>query len=290
MKKQILQITMALALPFALFTQSCKKDSEETKTTVAMGSATITGRITADMILNNGTREGVSGIKVTGRINTADLITSGSVVTAGLTRTYEATTDADGNYTLTVEVNSKPVGVTLDIPASFNAEQTLENGTKKQTVFTRNTVIPATITVNRSQTVTQNADYDYEINALLGTVKLSGEVKFRNDLCKGISTALDSQVNIVPTNTILVVTWNDDNSNARELEVAVGTNGKYEFMVETQNASKSFTIRGRKFYADRKSPNPSDSCITTNNYGYTLPSQNVTINKNESEVRNYTFQ
>jgi hypothetical protein len=289
MKKQFLQITIALALQFVML-QSCKKDSEETKATVAMGSATITGRITADMILNNGTREGVSGIKVIGRINTADLITTGTVATAGLTRTYEATTDADGNYTLTVEVNSKPVGVTLDIPASFNAEQTLENGTKKQTVFTRNTVIPGTITVNRSQTVTQNADYDYAINAILGTVKLSGEVKFRNDLCKGISAALDSQVNIVPTNTILVVTWNDDNFNSRELEVAVGTNGKYEFMVETQNASKALTIRGRKFYADRKSPNPSDSCITAKDYGYTLPTQNVTINKNESEVRNFTFQ
>lgn len=291
MKKQFLQITIALALPFVMLTQSCKKDNEENKTSnVAMGSATITGRITADMILNNGTREGVSGIKVIGRINTADLITTGTVATGGLTRTYEATTDADGNYTLTVEVNTKPVGVTLDIPASFNAEQTLENGTKKQTLFTRNTVIPGTITVNRSQTVTQNADYDYAINALLGTVKLSGEVKFRNDLCKGISAVLDSQVNIVPTNTILVVTWNDDNSNARELEVAVGANGKYEFMVETQNASKSLTVRGRKFYADRKSPNPSDSCITAKDYGYTLPTQNVTINKNESEVRNFTFQ
>jgi hypothetical protein len=115
-------------------------------------------------------------------------------------------------------------------------------------------------------------------------------VKFRIDLCKGVSAALDSQANIIPTNTILVVTWNDDNLNERELEVTVGANGKYEFMVETQNASKALTIKGRKFYAERKSPNPSDSCITEINYGYTLPTQNVTINKNEPEVRNYTFQ
>lgn len=291
MKKQLFKISMLLALPVLLLTQSCKKDSEENKSTsVAMGTATITGRITADMILNNGTKEGVAGIKVTGRINTADLITTGNVATAGLTRTYEATTDANGNYTLTVDVNSKPVGVTLDIPASFNAEQTLENGVKKQTLFTRNNAVPATITLTRSQVATQNADYDYEVSPLLGTVKLSGEVFFRNDLCKGVSAALDSQINIVPANTLLVVTWNDDNADPREIEVSVGANGKYEFMVETKNANKVLTIKGRKFYADRKSPNINDSCITEKNYGYTLPTQNVSINKNESEVRNYTFQ
>ncbi len=291
MKKQFFKSAMVLALPFLLFTQSCKKDNEENKTSnVVMGSATITGRITADMILNNGTKEGVAGIKITGRINTADLITTGNVAAGGLTRTYEATTDANGNYTLTVEVNSKPVGVTLDIPASFNAEQTLENGVKKQTLFTRNNAIPATINLTRSQVATQNADYDYEVSPLLGTVKLSGEVFFRNDLCKGVSAALDSQINIVPANTLLVVTWNDDNADPREIEVSVGANGKYEFMVETKNANKVLTIKGRKFYADRKSPNINDSCITEKNYGYTLPAQNVSINKNESEVRNYTFQ
>jgi len=77
MKKQFLKITIALALPFVMFTQSHKKDNEDTKTSnVAMGSATITGKITADMILNNGVREGVAGIKFTGRINTSDLITT----------------------------------------------------------------------------------------------------------------------------------------------------------------------------------------------------------------------
>ena len=139
MKKQFLKITIALALPFVMFTQSHKKDNEDTKTSnVAMGSATITGKITADMILNNGVREGVAGIKFTGRINTSDLITTWSVVTSGLTRTYEATTDADGNYTLTVEVISKPLGVTLDIPQSFNAEQTLETAQEKNLIHTCN--------------------------------------------------------------------------------------------------------------------------------------------------------
>jgi len=290
MKKQFQKLTMVLVLPLMLINQSCKKESEDTKSTnVTMGSAIITGRITGDIILNNGLKEGISGIKITGRINTADLITTGSVATAGLTRTYEATTDANGNYTLTVDVNSKPVVVTLDIPASFNAEQTLENGVKKQTLFTRNNAIAA-ITLTRSQVFTQNADYSYDVSPLLGTVKLSGEVKFRNDLCKGISSALDSQVNIVPTNTILVFTWNDDNSTSREMEVNVGATGKYEFMIETKNSGKQLSVKGRKFYADRKSPNFNDSCITEKNYGFILPPQNIQINKNESEVRNFTFE
>jgi phosphatidate phosphatase APP1 len=123
MKKQILKLTMVLVLPLMLINQSCKKESEDTKSTnVTMGSATITGRITGDIILNNGLKEGIAGIKITGRINTADLITTGSVATAGLTRTYEATTDANGNYTLTVDVNSKPVVVTLDIYPSLMCE------------------------------------------------------------------------------------------------------------------------------------------------------------------------
>lgn len=291
MKKQFLKITMLLALPFVFALQSCSEEEEESKNTatVSMGSATITGRITADLILNNGQKEGVQGVKVVARINTSDLITTGNVNAAGLTRAYEAVTNANGEYTLTVEANSRPVNVSLEIPQTFNQTQTLENGTTRPTVFNRTTFVPTPVTITRGQVYTQNADYNYNIPSEIGTIKISGEVFYRNNLCKGISVELDSQIAVVPANTALVITWNDDNGNARESVVNVDANGKYEFTIETANANKTITIRGRKFYADRNDIDGNGDCVTETGYGYTRPSFNVNINKNEEEKREIEF-
>lgn len=290
MKNQFTKLALCMLLPVAVTFQSCTKDQEtENKATVAMGSSTITGRITADLTLGNSDLEGVAGIKITGRISTADLVTNTSGGVTYATRTYEAITDANGNYTLTIEANTKPVTVTLDVPTSFNATQTLENGKTRPTQFTRNSMffVPSSVVVTKGQKVTQNASYDYGQINTNGVVKLMGEVMFRNDYC--VSNNPDSQNTVVPANTTLMASWVDDNFNSRETVIDVVA-GKFTLTVDTKNSNKSITIRGVKFYGDRKTKDLSNNCLTEKNYGYELGSTGTNINKGETETRKFIFE
>lgn len=289
MKKQILKSILLLAIPMVL-TTSCSKDDEKKEAAApSLGTATIKGRLTGDIVLNSGKADGIKGVKITGRINTSDLVAVGSVNTAGLIRTYEATTDDDGFYTLTVEAGSRPVGVTLDIPATIITEQTLENGNKENRTFNRVTAIPA-ITVVRGQVLVQDANYNFAAPVAKGLVTLEATVSFRNDLCKGISADLDSQITTVPVNTTLRVSWADDNLNPREVDVKTDANGKFTLSVETANANKTLTVRGIKFFADRKRDINSDgTCDTENNHGYTTGNIIFTINRGETNKEKITF-
>ncbi len=277
---KIKTIAAMLLVSTGLTFMSCT--SEESKNTAepTVGSAIITGKITADLILNNGQKENVSGVTVVGTIDTRDLVTNPVAGANYARKSYTATTDANGVYTLKVDANVKPVTVSIVIPQTFTAEQTLENGSKVSKLFTRTTFVPATIGVNNGQTVTQNADYSYEINPALGLAKITGTAYMRNKMC---FSTLDSQITPVTAGTILVATWTDDNSNAREVEITVGADGKFDFVVETANASKNVNIKGRRFVGKRDSrPAPLDPCETNNEYEYNHGGVNINATKNET--------
>lgn len=270
---------------------SCSKEEEKKEVnSPEFGKITITGRLRGDLILNNGQLDPIKGVKVTARINVADLVSVGSVTAPGLTRTYESTTNDDGIYTLEVEAANKPVAVSLEIPQTINLDQTLENGTTEKRTFNRTTNIANPVTLSRGQVHVQNADYNYNAIDAKGLVTLEGTVSFRNDLCKGISLSLDSQISVVPANTMLRITWTDDNFNAREVIVKTDANGKFTLSVETSQNSKTLTVRGIKFYADRKSDVDSDGdCDTENNYGYTTATLIFTINKGDVNKEKIIF-
>jgi hypothetical protein len=242
-----------------------------------VGSAVITGKITADLILNNGQKEGVSGITVTGSINTQDLVTNPVPGATYARRTYTATTNSDGVYRLVVDANVKAVTVTFGIPASFAADQTIENNTQKRVIFTP-VAAPATIVVNKDQTITQDVDYTFDATRSIGLVKITGKALFRNDLCNADPNA---QLSNVATGTILVATWVDDEGRNREVEVSVAADGKFEFNTETQNNGINITFKGRKFTGSRKSLD-AGNCVTKTDYEYTHTSLAVFATKNET--------
>ena len=279
MKTNFTKIGALLLLGTALSFQACKKDDESKNTALnTMGTAVITGKLSADLILNNGKKEGVAGISVTGTVNTQDLVTNPVTGTTYARRTYVATTDNDGMYKLVVDANVKAVTVTFDIPQSFSADQTIENGTTQRTVFTRTGVIPATIIVNKGQTVTQDAEYTYDIKPAVGLAKFTGVVYLRSDLCKADP---DSQLTTATAGTIIVATWMDDEGRNREVEVTTGANGKFDFSVETENSSKTITLKGRKFIGSHKALDGTD-CKTKTDYEYTHFSNSESASRNET--------
>lgn len=285
MKTRITTIAALLLMSASLTFQSCKDEESKNTAEVPSGKAIITGKLTADLILNNGTKEGVAGVTVTGSINTADLITNpGSGAYAR--KTYTATTNSQGVYTLEVDAHVKAVNVSFGTPEKFIAEQTLENGTKQRTVFTRATAVPANITLNNGQTYVQDVEYDFSTETSMGVAKVTGQVFFRNDLCR---VNPDSQLTAAPAGTIIVATWNDDEGRDREVELTVGANGKVELAVETKS-SITITLKGRKFTADIKELDGGD-CITKSNHEYTVSSRSVSAVKNETnEFSNIIFE
>jgi hypothetical protein len=286
MKKQIRNYSLLIAMTIGFMLQSCTKQSDSSKNTAlsTIGSSTITGRIIADLNLSNGNKEkeGVEGLKVTASVNLDDLITTGSVNGMGLIRTYEAITNSKGEYTLNIEANNKPVHVSLDFPKTFNANQTLENGTTRMAEYNKVTVTPTSILMNKGQVYTQNVEYNTTVQPEIGTVKVSGEVYFRNNLCKTPSAQLDSTLSIAPANTTIILTWIDDNSKNREAAVAVDINGRFTYSIETTRSNLSVTVKGRMFYADRQSKiNSTSPCTTQTGWQYTLNAFSISINKNE---------
>lgn len=289
MKKTILNFGILVAISTLFTLHSCTKENDASKNTsaVSLGSSKITGRITADLNLANGNfdREGVEGITIVASIKAEDLISTGSVNGVGLIRTYEAVTDSNGFYTLNIDVNNKPVNVTLDFPKSFSASQTLENGASRITEFNKLTVIPTSMLLTRGQSYIQNAEYVYSFQPEIGTVKISGEVFFRNNRCRKISAELDSQLSIVPTNTVLVLSWTDDIGNKRKETVVTDANGKFGYSIETKNPNLTVLITGKTFYAELQNRTTYwngtfGPCNTTSSYPFNF-SQFCTINKNE---------
>jgi hypothetical protein len=295
MKQQILKSAMAfIALPVLFSLSSCDKDSDTKNTTpvTELGKVTVKGNISGDLDLNNGTlSEGMEGITVTVVINNQDLINNYTIwywgnVANGY-RTYSATTDALGNYSVDVEAGSKPLNATIYTAYLVNANQKNELGVSSSKTFYNNTGSSIGLNLFKGQSYTQNFEYRSNITPEVGTMSIKGDVRFRNDLC----VVGDAQYSQAPANTKLLVEWNDDWGRNKQVTLNVDANGKYEFACESYSNSKGFYIRGVQFNADRKT-NPGMGC-TPSNYTYTLfggGSAYTPVNKGEIAVRNYDFQ
>ncbi|MBX2984478.1 MAG: hypothetical protein KF882_00705 [Bacteroidia bacterium] len=283
MKKQILKFAVLMALPVLFSIQSCKKDNENTST-ATLGSAFVVGKINGNLNLLSGEKDPVAGIKVIARVNMSDLVTSGSAP-ANAVKVYEATTDADGNFTIKLDAGNKPMNVTVSFPAKANLEQTKEDGAKEVMEYTVNSAT-RNITVYKGETKTENANYTFVPEIPMGLMTVKGKVKFRNDMCE----TGDDQLHDAPSGTVIVISWMSDGSMAydREIEVKVDGNGNYSATLETKESSKNIKIKGRKFFANRKEKDGSD-CVTKSDYGYVHGSQNVGLNKGETTISNLEF-
>ena len=109
MKNQLKSIaTLILASVLVMSLNGCKKKKEEAEV-VPLGKATISGRLTADLDYNNAVNEPVSGVVVNVKINTYDLVTNPDWDVTYPDKVYTTTTDANGNYSIDIEVGAHEV-------------------------------------------------------------------------------------------------------------------------------------------------------------------------------------
>ena len=115
---------------------SCKKDDNVAP---ALGSATISGRLTANLDLNSTTGPAnVSGVAVLVTVLSSDQVTNTSGITYA-TKVYTATSDANGLYSVNVEVGDKAVNATVK-PNDFVYNQVQITGSTPSTVRTKYSV------------------------------------------------------------------------------------------------------------------------------------------------------
>lgn len=112
MKKINLLLAGVLFTAFVFTTSSCKKDDEETATPATNGSATITGRATAELDATNTDIENApAGTVIIATFDSQDLVNNPSGDYAQMVVRGEV--DGNGNFTINVPANSKIVNVTL---------------------------------------------------------------------------------------------------------------------------------------------------------------------------------
>lgn len=159
MKKFSILLMLSLAVA-ATFTSCNKDDDDDAQPT--LGFATISGKVKADLNLKNDTAgtiwEYPEGKTIYFVINTEDLVINSNGGNYA-DKVYTATVDAQGNYSVNIEANTKPVTVHTVYGDEFLYDQIQFDGTTKQKEY--NLDDPGNIVVHKGQKIVQDLFYDF---------------------------------------------------------------------------------------------------------------------------------
>lgn len=135
--KKVNLILVAIATVCLFSTVSCEKETSNTPSVI--GKATITGKALVNLNYINDvpstTYDKVAaGTKIYAKINSKDLVlnpTNGNYADI----IYTTTVDASGNYSFTIDANTKPVNVSI-YSDDFRENLVVDATTTKSTIFT----------------------------------------------------------------------------------------------------------------------------------------------------------
>lgn len=223
MRKLLLSALALMSLATVITFTSCDKDETFEYTPEALGKATIKGKVSAELdVTNNVYETAPAGTRVSVTLDTELLAANPINGYDYEVKTYEATTDANGEYTITVDASSKAASVTIYV----------EDFTSNDMVYTT-----APVAFNIVENITKVQDF------VCVNTKRDGEVK------KGIITGwaylnsteedeLDTtgtsigacagftyEYEYAPVGTVVIA----EDANNDVFETAVKADGLYEF-------------------------------------------------------------
>ena len=225
---------MAIA---ALALVSCKKDEVNS---TELGEATITGNLWAELDYTNATPEGVSGMQVKVEINTQDWDQQPVPGYNYDKKVYTTTTDASGNYTLTLPATDEGYNVTIEFEDLFTS-QTVAGGGTQQVKVTRGDITKFIYSGAQLSTVDQAS-----VTVVNNTVEQYGEMKIYGTVYVDYNVA---NWNVAPPSNQRMTTasginepvvWRYEsapytNSDQTVYSVAVNlTDGSYELTIPTE--------------------------------------------------------
>lgn len=249
MKKSLL-ILSAAALLF-----SCKKDKtagDFTQTDVT-GTSVVKGNISKNVVIpnggggwNNNGRVNLAGVNVTIKVNKNSLYPGSQAVGADV---YTGTTDANGNYAISVKSNANGVSALLTIDG-FNATQdTVINGVTKPGLYA--TYIGTSS--NRTLYSGSNDYFNYQFNAsnltsnpntiAIGNAVITGSVGV-NYVLKSKATATSSPVfgsTVIPVaaGTVVYLDFSNDPTilTTKRYQTTTDAAGNYTFNLATVSST-----------------------------------------------------
>ena len=244
MKKTLLFLSLTAILV------SCKKDDNNatfTPTDVT-GTSVIKGNVNKNIITADGfggytdqTRVPAAGVNVTVKINKNALYPNSNAQGADL---YSGTTDANGNYAITVKSNATGVGALITIDGFTATQDTVVNGVTKPGFLSSY----SGTSQNRTVTMGQNIQFDYSFNAsavvsnpnntniVAGTAIITGSVGLQavKEVTTGGPSFYTTTIIKAPNKTVYMTFANDPNTLApKSYTATTDANGYYSFTVNT---------------------------------------------------------
>ncbi len=260
MKKSI--IFLALVTAFV----SCKKDetTEFTPTDVT-GTTVVKGNVSKNVITpngfggwNNSARIAAVGVNVSIKVNKNSLYPNSTAQGADV---YTGTTDAQGNYAISVKSNANGVNAVISIDGFTGTQDTIINGVTKTGLYS---TYQGT-TQNRTLVMGQNSQLDYNFfanvvstnpnnNLKIGSAILTGSISqnILKEVLTGTVVSITTTNIPVPNRVVYLNLTNDPNTQAiRQYTTTTDASGYYTFNLTTVEAGVSgFPQNAQVYVAD----------------------------------------
>ena len=249
MKKSILFLSLITLLA------ACKKKEETTPFTPTdvTGTTVLKGNVSKNIITPNGGgawntngRIPANGVNVSVKVNKNSLYPNSTAQGADI---YTGTTDANGNYSMTIRSNATGVSAQITIDGFTGTQDTLVNGVTKTGLYS---VFNGT-SINRTLFMGQNAQFDYVMgtnvitsnpNTILktGTVVVTGSVgvNFLREITSGTVINITTTIMPVANHKVYLNLSNDPGTQAMKSYVTTtDVNGYYTFTINTVESGTS---------------------------------------------------
>jgi hypothetical protein len=241
------KLLFALSLTAVLV--ACKKDKKnEFTATDVTGTAVVKGNVSKNIITPTGsggftssTRIPAQGVNVSVKVNKSDLYPNSNAQGADV---YNATTDANGDYSISVKTNANGVQAAITIDGFSATLDTLVNGTVKPGLYSTYTSgnYNTTLMMGRNHQVNHsfiaNNVSSNPNNLNIGTAVVTGSVGVqvvREYSVTGSPLNYSLQTIPVPAGHVVYLKLNNDPTlqASKVYTATTSANGYYSFTVET---------------------------------------------------------
>ncbi len=246
MKKSLL----ALSITLALF--SCKKEETTTDFTATdvTGISVVKGNVNKNVITPNGaggwintSRVNMSGVVVTIKVNKGGAQGLYPNSSANGADVYSGTTDANGNYAISVKSNATGVSALITIDGFSGTQDTIINNVTKPGLY----ATYAGTSITRNLFMGQNSTLDHNFTAsnvssnpnviTIGSAIVTGSVSMNlvRKVTTGTVVAFSTTNIAVPANTPIYLSFDKDPTllNTKMYQSTTGANGTYTFNLST---------------------------------------------------------
>ncbi len=246
MKKTLL----ALSITLALF--SCKKEetTSDFAATDVTGTSVVKGNVNKNVITPNGAggwintnRVNMAGVVVTVKVNKGGALGLYPNSTANGADVYSATTDANGNYAISVKSNATGVQALITIDGFTGTQDTIINNVTKTGLYatyagtsvTRNLFMGTNTTFDHNYTATNVSSNPNNFN--IGTATITGSVSMNlvRKVTTGTVVAFSSTNVAVPANTTVYLSFDKDPTllTTKMYQTTTNASGVYTFNLST---------------------------------------------------------